>query len=86
MAISLQDEARNQALKSVKRYFGERLEMEIGDLQATLLLEFFLEEIAPTVYNEAIADAQAYFQGRIADLETSCYELEFGYWRRHERG
>ena len=85
MAISLPDDARKQAIKSVRRYFEEKLEDEIGDLQAMLLLDFFLEEVAPTVYNQAITNAQAFFQGRIADLETSCYELEFGYWKRPER-
>jgi hypothetical protein len=33
------------------------------------------------VYNGAVADAQAYFQGKVTDLEGSCYEAEFGYWR-----
>lgn len=82
LAISLPEEARKRALKSLKRYFEERLEEEIGDLQATLLLEFFLEELAPTVYNQAIMDAQAFLQGRIGDLEASCYQEEFRYWRR----
>ena len=53
---------------------------EVGDLKAKLLLDFFLGEIGPIVYNSAIADAQAYFQGKVADLEGSCYEAEFGYW------
>ena len=54
---------------------------EVGDLKAKLLLDFFLGEVGPTVYNGAIADAQAYFQGKVADLEGSCYEAEFSYWR-----
>jgi uncharacterized protein (DUF2164 family) len=81
VAISLPDDARKQAIKSIKRYFEEKLESEIGDLAAMLLLDFFLEEMAPSVYNQAIMDAQAFLQGRIADLEASCYELEFGYWK-----
>ena len=80
MAISLPDEARKRAIKSIKRYSEEKLESEMGDLRAILLLDFFLEELAPTVYNQAIMDAQAFLQGRIAHLEASCYEPEFGYW------
>jgi len=80
VAISLPDEARKRAIKSIKRYSEEKLESEMGDLRAILLLDFFLEELAPTVYNQAIMDAQAFLQGRIADLEASCYEPEFGYW------
>lgn len=57
------------------------MEMQIGDLKAMLLLKFFSEEIAPSVYNQAIRDAQAYFGDKSADLEGSCFEEEFSYWR-----
>ena len=38
------------------------------------------KEIGPAIYNQAIADAQAYFTGRVADLEGVCHEPEFGFW------
>ena len=82
MAITLSDEARRQALASIQRYFEEKLELDCGELQSRLLLDYFLEELAPTVYNDAIKDAQKYFQERIADLEATCFELEFSYWRK----
>ncbi len=81
MAIKLARDAEQRALASIKRYFTENMDEEVGDLKAKLLLDFFLGEIGPAVYNGAIADAQAYFQGKVADLEGSCYEAEFGYWR-----
>ncbi len=81
MAIKLERDAEQRALASIKRYFTENMDGEVGDLKAKLLLDFFLGEIGPTVYNGAIADAQAYFQGKVADLEGSCYEAEFSYWR-----
>ncbi len=56
------------------------MEDEIGDLKAELLLDYFLKEIGPIVYNQAIADAAAFFRERTADLDASCYEVEFGYW------
>ncbi|MBD3348840.1 MAG: DUF2164 family protein [Candidatus Eisenbacteria bacterium] len=84
MTIEFKDEDRKRALKSIKRYFDERLEMEVGDLQAMMLFDFFLEELAPTVHNEAIADAQAYLQERMGDLEATCYEAEFGYWEEDD--
>jgi uncharacterized protein (DUF2164 family) len=55
---------------------------DIGELKASLFLKFCLEEIAPTVYNQAIADAQDYFQERAADLENVCFAQEFGYWNK----
>jgi uncharacterized protein (DUF2164 family) len=82
MSISLPDEARSQALASIKRYVSEKLEIECGELQSRMLLDFFLEELAPTVYNEAIKDAQRYFLEHVSDLEATCFELEFTYWKK----
>ena len=85
MAIELSDDASKRALKSIRTYFDERLEQEIGDLQARLLLDFFLEELAPTVYNKAIFDAQAFVQERVVDIDATCFEPEFGYWKQDSR-
>jgi uncharacterized protein (DUF2164 family) len=68
-------------LASIKRHASENLERDLGDLQARLLLDFCLQEVGPVAYNKAIADAQQYFQGRVADLEGVCYEHEFTYWQ-----
>lgn len=82
MPLTLSDEARSQSIASIRRYFAEELEQEIGDLKARMLLEYFLKEIAPSVYNAAIADAQAYLTDRVADLDGACSAPEFAYWPR----
>ena len=80
MTIKLSKEARTQSIASIKRYFAENMEEEVGDLKAGLLLDFFIKEIGPSVYNRAVAQAQAYFQEKTIDLDGACYEAEFGYW------
>ena len=80
MPVALSDETTGKAIASIRRYAAEQLDQEIGELQARLMLEFFLKEIAPSVYNAAIADAQTYLRDRVADLEGACYAPEFGYW------
>jgi uncharacterized protein (DUF2164 family) len=80
MAITLPPETVDRLLASIKRYASEQLELDFGDLQARLLLDFCLQEVGPSVYNQAIGDAQRYFQGRVADLDGVCYEHEFTYW------
>jgi len=81
VAITLKDETRKDLMVSIKRYVAENLDQDIGDLKAGLLLDYVLEEIAPSVYNQAIQDAQRYFQERATDLEGVCFEPEFGYWK-----
>lgn len=82
MAIKLSDETSQRLIASIKRYVSENMEEEIGDLKAKMLLDFFVEEIGPSIYNKAIADAQAHMHERVGDLDGSCYEPEFGYWKR----
>ncbi len=80
--ITISDEAKKRAIASIKRYFLENMDDEFGDLKADLLLDFFLREIGPTVYNQAIADARGFFEERAADLEGICYHAEFPYWAK----
>ena len=82
MAIQISPETRKRLIASLKRYAAEHLGEEMGDLKAGLFLDFCLKEVGPPIYNKAIADAQAYFTDRVADLEGVCHEPEFGYWPR----
>jgi uncharacterized protein (DUF2164 family) len=82
MAINLPADTTRRLVASIKRYAAENLDEEVGDLKAGLLLDFCVKEIGPAIYNRAIADAQSYFTGRVADLEGVCHEPEFTYWPR----
>lgn len=82
MAISLSKETRQALIDSLKRFFDEQFEQEIGDLKASLLLDFCLKEIGPIIYNRAVTDAQTYMRDKLADLDNSCFETEDGYWQR----
>ena len=84
MAIKLPDEAKKQFVISIKRFFRETMEEDFGDLKAEQVLEFCLEEIGGTLYNQAISDAQTYFHGKVEDLEGSCWEPEFAYWTKNK--
>ncbi len=83
--MKLDKETREQLVASIKRYAAEELEIEVGDLKAGLLLDYCLEEIGPSVYNEAIKDARAYFFDKVEDLEGSCYRPELPYWPNRDR-
>ena len=78
--LRLSDDARKRAIASIRQYFSTELGQEIGDLKASLILDYFLVEIGPAVYNTAIADAKAFFDERAADLAALCSRDEFTYW------
>lgn len=85
MTIELSKEDRSQAIASIERYFRENMEEKIGNVAAGGLLSFFLEEIGPSVYNKAVADAQERLQARVSDLDFEVHEDEFGYWRKYDK-
>lgn len=80
MSIELSKQARAEAIASIQQYFDRNLPEPIGELPAGLLLDFFVQEIGPAIYNKAIADAQARLSVRVADLSGELYEDEFQYW------
>jgi uncharacterized protein (DUF2164 family) len=82
MILEISKPARTTAIASIQRYFEESMPEPIGDLPASLLLNFFLEEIGPVIYNQAISDAQTRLQQRVADLSGELYTDEFQYWPR----
>jgi uncharacterized protein (DUF2164 family) len=82
MNLELPKQTRTAAIASIQRYFEENLPEPIGELPAGLLLNFFLEEIGPVIYNQAISDAQTRLQQRVADLNGELFADEFQYWPR----
>jgi uncharacterized protein (DUF2164 family) len=82
MAIELSKEARLQAVASIERYFLETSEEKIGNIAAAALLNFFLAEIGPVVYNLAVAQVQERMMARISELDIEVHEDEFQYWRK----
>ena len=81
MDIELRKDVERHLVGSVQRYCAEELGLEVGELKAALFLKFCMAEIAPSVYNQAISDAQAYFQEKVADLENTCFAQEFAHWK-----
>ena len=86
MAIELSKEARATAVTSIERYFRENFDdLRIGNIQAAALLHFMLDEIAPSVYNQAVADVQERLLMRVGELDIEHHEDEFGYWAKQAR-
>lgn len=81
MAIKLTKDSEKYLLGSIKRFFAETMDDGIGDLKAAQVLDFCVREIGPSIYNQAIADAQAYIADKAADLGGARYEAEFDFWK-----
>ena len=80
--IELPKQKRDDAIASIRRYFDENLSEPLGELPAGLLLNFFVEEIGPVIYNQAISDASTRMQQRALDLDGELFADEFQYWAK----
>jgi uncharacterized protein (DUF2164 family) len=85
VAIKLEKETRRQAAESIQRYFDLNMEESIGNLQATALLDFLIEEIGPSIYNKAVRDVQEQMQLRVQELDIEVHEDEFNYWQNQKK-
>jgi uncharacterized protein (DUF2164 family) len=81
LKVRLTDERRERMLRSIRKYFADELDQEIGELAAGRLLDFFVRELGAPVYNQAIQDARTFVQQRLDDLEGEFYEPEEPYSR-----
>ncbi len=85
MTIEISKEARATAITSIERYFAENMEERIGNITAGALLGFFLDEIGPVVYNQAVKEVQVRLQARVMEVDLEVYEEEFQYWGKQRR-
>ena len=86
MAIEISKELRDQAVSSIERYFDAEMNERIGNIAAADLLNFFMEEIGPVIYNKGVADAQARMQTVANELDIDIHEEAFAYWHRRTKG
>ena len=80
MSLSLSKEQKAEVILSIRRFFSEKLELELSELQAGFLLDYFSAEIAPFAYNQGVADAQTFLVRLCEDLPATCFHEPLIYW------
>lgn len=84
--IELPKDVRQQAVASIERYFLEYMDEKIGNVAAAGLLGYFLEEIGPAIYNQAVRDVQERIHARVEEVDLEVHEDEFTYWKKFDKG
>jgi len=85
MTITLDKESRTAAIASIERYYKENFDEKIGNIAAAALLNFFIEEIGPSIYNRAVSEVQERLIARVTEVDIECHEDEFGYWPKQAK-
>ncbi len=73
--IEFSKEEKAEIVSRIRAYFDRELD-PIGALSAEFLLDFFIEEIGPYVYNRGLRDAQAALLNRMEDMAEDIHLLE----------
>lgn len=74
MRIKISDERRKDLCTALQQLFRDELERELSEFQAQRLIDFFMSELGPPVYNQAVQDAREHIQVKLDDLDGEVYE------------
>lgn len=66
--IDLTKEQKTLAADMLKEFLLDSFDVEIGGLQASIMLDFITEKLGPLYYNKAVADAQAFITEKTEDM------------------
>lgn len=66
--LTISKEEREKLISEIQEYFLEEREEELGNLAAGFILDFIVEHIAPTFYNQGIRDSIKYINERVEDM------------------
>lgn len=66
--IKINKETQEDMILEIKAYFLKEREEDLGDLAAQLILDFFMEKLAPYAYNQGVFDSYTYMSERTEDL------------------
>jgi uncharacterized protein (DUF2164 family) len=76
MRIELEKTSRDAASHALATYLKDELGLEVGRMDAVLLVDFIAERLGPHFYNQALHDARALMHAKMDALGEAFYELE----------
>ena len=76
MKIHLSPDRRAALLETLTAYYATEFEETLSAFRSEALLDFFVRELGPPVYNQGVRDAVAFVQAKLTDIEGEVYERE----------
>lgn len=76
MAVTLDDTRRTQLIKRLQGFFLEEFDEDLSAFRAEGVLDFFLQSMGPSIYNQGVEDARVYMAKKLEDLDAEIHEPE----------
>lgn len=73
MQIQLSEDRKEALIRSLSRFYSTEFDEDLSQYRAQQLLDLFIKELGPSVYNQAIQDARGFMQEKLDDLEGDVY-------------
>lgn len=74
--IELKEAEKAEAIEKLKQYCEQELQVELGTFDAQFLLEFFIEQLGWSIYNQGLADAFGLMENTLEEMSEKIYELQ----------
>ena len=75
MLVKWNADERKRIISEIQYFFLRERDEEIGELAAGTILDFFAEQIGPTLYNAGVRDAVKQAEVHASRLEEDLYSL-----------
>ncbi len=76
MRIELEKSTRDALSRALCDHLRAEFDLDIGRMDAQLLLDFISERLGPHYYNQGLHDARAHLHAKLEALGEALYELE----------
>lgn len=74
-AFKLSEEENKRLCEEIEAFYLDERDETIGILGQQQILDFFMENLAPAIYNKALDDAKDWHRLQMDNIETDYYML-----------
>jgi len=74
--IAFSKEEIADLIPRLQAFLRGELDVELGALQAAMLLDFMARDLGHAIYNRGLYDAQALIAGKVEELADAVFALE----------
>lgn len=79
--IKFSEDRRVESMKSIQTFFLKERDEELSEFQASVFLDFILNDVGVYIYNQALADSHQLMVQRIEDIFTLEKQVKTGVQR-----
>ncbi|MEO9526334.1 DUF2164 domain-containing protein [Roseibium sp.] len=74
--LKLDKDSRTRLAGRIKRFLGDELDVEIGNMDAEQLIDFLIPSLGARFYNLGLTDARTLLARKVDDINDEFYGLE----------